>query len=1077
MRRRRRILVLVGLVLVGLVGTFGMGADTYAANETEVIKKWAFVGYKQCVNANMLKTPIATKGKSGTVADKVMMKKGTVALPSYRFMHSANDSINCYDLFMGSNGFKGVLDYVGGNSKTVTWGDGTGTKELLNGKLGYNFQGQGEEYFTIVANRHDCTTVAVMGGGANCSDKTSSSVRVVSSGNGKYSVSGGFLENEFKDIKIETTNSALKVKLNTALGCRSSNPSVEVGFQKNISDFRAAVADKLNGLSWSESCAFDNVKEDVTFKFSTNAASAGQDGEYKYPGGAATLEKAIKAMSGQDLKSMTLDMSERYTLYTYYLDAAAKGEGGSINCDADSAETGSNFIKVKNIRSGGKFKECVVNLNGKDPSKIQVNDISKKPTIVTTDLSKVISWLNNKVDTNKLKNVENIEDIATASSAKPDTKDSESEPTCMSAGGANTLGWIVCSITEWLGDAAETAYSDYVEPSLQIDPKLFQGGDDGTREGWETFRNIANVIFVILFLLVIFSQLTGYGIDNYGIKKILPKLIVAAILINLSYWICLVFIDLSNILGNGFRAMFDALGSGLGKPKLDIEGATHVGDIGASGAILSVVVLGALVVMGGTVWANPAVVLSLLVAALGVVISVFFLFILLSVREAAIVVLTVLSPLAVVLYILPNTKGAVFDKWLKIFEGLLLVYPICGLLIGGGNYISKLLLSAGFAGNGYLEALTAMIVGIVPIFFIPAVLTKSFSAMGNLGAKISGIGQDVGKFATDRTRKSGAYQNLQQAGLERQTRRRGGLDSNGVPLQGWRRTLANIRSGGNTNRQRNAMQYRRMISERGALAAADQENFMLATQTANEMTRLEASGEINNIGDVGVQNSLANGLYRALLGNDAAQIRAYTDALSAKGEDGRNAVKSAWNAAVSATNPDGSSRLSAGAANTFGNNILNNHAAEYKNDARSMFEAAKQAAGAQSGFTRSDDRTNIIPAISGAKSSTMVSMDDTEFEQTYRDYLKEVDATDANGNPVLDENGNRVKTWETTDAWNNLDGDTRHAIQYQAYQAIQNNPNMKKKRFGGISALVQGYTPGPGEVLQVQQHGGTPLTI
>ena len=80
----------------------------------------------------------------------------------------------------------------------------------------------------------------------------------------------------------------------------------------------------------------------------------------------------------------------------------------------------SNFIKVKNIKSEGKFKECVVNLNGKDPSKIKVNDISNKPTIVTTNLKKVINWLN-KVDTSKLKDVENIEDIAVAGSAKPST--------------------------------------------------------------------------------------------------------------------------------------------------------------------------------------------------------------------------------------------------------------------------------------------------------------------------------------------------------------------------------------------------------------------------------------------------------------------------------------------------------------------------------------------------------------------------------------------------------------------------------------------------------------------------------
>ena len=65
-----------------------------------------------------------------------------------------------------------------------------------------------------------------------------------------------------------------------------------------------------------------------------------------------------------------------------------------------------------------------------------------------------------------------------------------------------------------------------------------------------------------------------------------------------------------------------------------------------STAITGVVVLGSLVGMVGAIWANPAILLSLLVSALGIAISIFFLFILLSAREAAIVVMVVLAPLS-----------------------------------------------------------------------------------------------------------------------------------------------------------------------------------------------------------------------------------------------------------------------------------------------------------------------------------------------------------------------------------------------------------------------------------------------
>lgn len=43
-------------------------------------------------------------------------------------------------------------------------------------------------------------------------------------------------------------------------------------------------------------------------------------------------------------------------------------------------------------------------------------------------------------------------------------------------------------------------------------------------------RNIANVVFVVMFLVVIYSLLTGRGVGNYNIKRMLPRFIVGAIL-------------------------------------------------------------------------------------------------------------------------------------------------------------------------------------------------------------------------------------------------------------------------------------------------------------------------------------------------------------------------------------------------------------------------------------------------------------------------------------------------------------------------------------------------------------------
>lgn len=366
----------------------------------------------------------------------------------------------------------------------------------------------------------------------------------------------------------------------------------------------------------------------------------------------------------------------------------------------------------------------------------------------------------------------------------------EDEPTCMNSGAAQSLGWIVCPVLNLLSNAAEEAYTDYVEPALRVEPTLFsQNENDGTRQAWGVFQGFANILFIILLLVVIFSQLTGVGIDNYGIKKILPKLIVAAVLINLSYLICLIFIDLSNIVGNGIKSIFDGLSTGQLPQSIEIGGGENKGEIvldkletSGKTALTGVVILVAVVAQ---IWSAVAaegilggIILPLVLAAISVVIAIFFLFLLLATRQAAVVALTVISPLAFACYILPNTKR-LFDKWVKLGWALVLVYPICGLLVGGGDYVSRLLLSAGAGSGGFAMAFMAMIVGVVPIFFIPSVLKSSLAAAGNIGAKISSIGSRVRGGAARGIKGNELYKRAQERGRENAARSFAGFNRDG----------------------------------------------------------------------------------------------------------------------------------------------------------------------------------------------------------------------------------------------------------------------------------------------------------
>lgn len=72
-------------------------------------------------------------------------------------------------------------------------------------------------------------------------------------------------------------------------------------------------------------------------------------------------------------------------------------------------------------------------------------------------------------------------------------------------------------------------------------------------------RNVANVIFIILLVMVILSQVSNIGIDNYGIKRTLPRLLIAIILINISYYICAIVIDITNIAGSSVNKVLSAV--------------------------------------------------------------------------------------------------------------------------------------------------------------------------------------------------------------------------------------------------------------------------------------------------------------------------------------------------------------------------------------------------------------------------------------------------------------------------------------------------------------------------------------
>ena len=284
------------------------------------------------------------------------------------------------------------------------------------------------------------------------------------------------------------------------------------------------------------------------------------------------------------------------------------------------------------------------------------------------------------------------------------------------------LGWLICPVMTFVAMINDAAYGA-ISGFLDIKPTILSSGDNsGAKQGWDFFRNIANAIFAVIFLWIIFSQISNVGVSNYGIKKILPRLIIGALLVNLSYYLCQIFVDLSNILGHTLK---DALEAGAGKIGTESEAAGWISPIAA-----------ALVGVGGVAtFAALAIGIPTLAAGFLAIMTVF---IILVVRQAGIILLIAMSPMAFAAWLLPNTED-LFKKWIKMFRGLLLVFPIISLLYGAGKLAGAVLASnATVDPNNPDETmqLVALAATTMPLIATPFVLQNSLSSLGSIGAKI-----------------------------------------------------------------------------------------------------------------------------------------------------------------------------------------------------------------------------------------------------------------------------------------------------------------------------------------------------
>lgn len=299
------------------------------------------------------------------------------------------------------------------------------------------------------------------------------------------------------------------------------------------------------------------------------------------------------------------------------------------------------------------------------------------------------------------------------------------------------IGYVICPLSRFMAKITDKAF-DALKSFMEIAP-INRGtkGGDSLFSVWAVMRNIANVLFVIAFMVIIYAQLTGIGLDNYGIKKLLPRIIIAAVLVNSSFYICAIAIDVSNVFGNSIQAVLSGIANSLHAPDVNINWSNMVEKILLPGA--ATLSVAAITVTTAALYLSFSAMIPLLTATLLALLTAI---IMLTARYALIIILVIVTPIAFVAWLLPNTQKW-FSMWLKTFIALLMLYPIMGLIYGGSTLAGIIFMNS-TGGRGSFDAPIQQMFGLaiqsVPLFITPLVMKLSGGVLNRFGGRVSNNG-------------------------------------------------------------------------------------------------------------------------------------------------------------------------------------------------------------------------------------------------------------------------------------------------------------------------------------------------
>jgi hypothetical protein len=263
-------------------------------------------------------------------------------------------------------------------------------------------------------------------------------------------------------------------------------------------------------------------------------------------------------------------------------------------------------------------------------------------------------------------------------------------------------------------------------------------------------------------------------LDAYALRKAAPRILFAIIGINLSIYLCLGAVDITNIVGRGLGQLLSApfvnagsydFGVGAGLSPVT-EAAAITGGVGifvGSGALAALLGVGAFAAAApvAVLFMAFLLILPILLLALAVLVTIV-------IRQILLIFLIIISPVAIACFVLPGTEKF-FKQWWDTFLKTLMVYPIIALIFALSDVMGSLTFNAATASGGatgVVKILTGVLIIYAPLVLIPFAFKLAGGAIGRLAAVASAGAGKVSEFGPLKGRRDIAKQKMQHGMIQ-----------------------------------------------------------------------------------------------------------------------------------------------------------------------------------------------------------------------------------------------------------------------------------------------------------------------